>query len=108
MPKRRHDGIYFLQGMTVTFAILGAVMTLGAVLLVLLIALTPGELADNLRQVGGRTLEGDVMLAAFIQTIVWVWLPRLRFVSAPLGRRMMITMGAITFVMFGMVLVALF
>jgi hypothetical protein len=108
MPNRRHDGFYFLQGMTVTFAVLGAVMTIGAGFLVLMIAVAPRGLAEPLRQAGGRTLEGDVMLAAFIQTVGWFWLPRIHFVSSQLGRRMMITMGILTFLMFGMVVVALF
>jgi hypothetical protein len=107
MPKRRHDGIYFLQGMTVTFAILGAIATISAGLLVMLIAFAPRGLEESLRQLGGRTLEGDVMLAAFVQTIGWVWLTRLRFVPIRLGKSMMITMGAITLVMFVMVLIAL-
>jgi hypothetical protein len=108
MPKPRSDGLYFLQGMTLTFAILGAIATIGAGLLVMLIAFAPNELAVSLRQVGGRTLEGDVMLAGFVQTIGWIWLVRLRFVSRRFGKAMIITMGVLTLVMFMMVLVALF
>jgi hypothetical protein len=108
MPKSRSDGLYFLQGMTLTFAILGAIATLGAGLLVMLIAFAPSELAASLRQVGGRTLEGDAMLAGFIQTVGWFWLVRLRFVSRRFGKAMMLTMGILTIVMFLMVLLALF
>lgn len=107
MHNLKQDGIYFLQGLIVTLAVLAAIATLGGVLLTVLIAIAPGELEDNLRQVGGRTLEGDLMLAAFIQTVVWYWLPRLHFVTRLFGHRMAIASGIVTLFMFTMVVFSL-
>lgn len=103
MHHLKQDGIYFLQGLTVTLAMLAAIATLGGVLLTVMIAIAPGELEDSLRHVGGRTLEGDLMLAAFIQTVVWYWLPRIHFVAWQFGHRMAIALGIVTLFMFTMV-----
>lgn len=103
--RRQQDGIYFLQGLTVTLVIQAAVATVAGALLALMIALTPASLKQVLEPIGGRNLAGNVMVAAFIQTVVWGWLPYSGFVSRRWGRWMVRGMGGITLVMFLLVLV---
>ncbi|NJO39212.1 MAG: hypothetical protein HC769_12770 [Cyanobacteria bacterium CRU_2_1] len=99
MAKTRHDGIYLLQGITVTCAFTGAIFTLGGLCLSILLLLAPSEIESTLRQFWGRSIEANLMVAALIQAVVWAWLPRIRFVSWRLGRVMMTIMGCVTLAM---------
>lgn len=107
MDRSQHDGVDFLQGLIVTLAIQAAIVTLGGVLLVFLVALAPTGLEDNLQAIGGKELAGNLMVAALIQAIVWGWLPSVGFVTRRLGRIIMYGMGVITLLMFLMVLIAI-
>lgn len=107
MTRSQRDGLSFLQGLIVTFAVQAAVITLGGVLLVFGVALAPGELEDNFQAIGGQDLAGNLMVAALIQTIVWGWLPYIRFVPQRLGRITMYSMGTMTLIMFVMVLISI-
>ena len=103
----QQDGIHFLQGLTVAMAFQAAVITLGGAVLVFAVAFAPAGLEDNLQSIGGRELAGNLMLAALVQAIVWAGLPYIRFVGWRVGRLMMYGMGAITLLMFVMVLIAI-
>jgi len=107
MARSQQDGLTFLQGLVVTFAVQAAVITLGGVLLVFVVALAPGGLEDNLQAIGGRDLAGNLMIAALVQAIVWGWLHYIRFVPPRLGRAMIYGMGAMTLIMFVMVLISI-
>lgn len=105
--RSQQDGLSFLQGLIVTFAVQAAVITLGGVLLAFMVAFAPSGLEDNLQAIGGQDLAGNLMVAALIQTIVWGWLQYIRFVPQRLGRRMIYSMGTITLIMFFVVLISI-
>lgn len=104
---RSRDGMHFLQGLIIAFAVQAAVITLGGVLLVFVVALAPAGLEDNFQAIGGEDLAGNLMVAALIQAIVWGWLSYIRFVPYRFGRMLMYGLGIITLLMFLMVLISI-
>lgn len=104
---RSQDGMHFLQGLIVALIVQAAIITLGGVLLVFIVALAPAGLEDNLQAIGGEDLAGNLMVAALIQAIAWGWLPYVRFVPYRFGRVMMYGMGIITLIMFLTVLISI-
>ena len=84
-----------------------AIATLGGVIWVFMVALAPAGLEDNLQAIGGKDLEGNLMVAALIQTLIWGGLPYFQLVSRRLGRRMMYTMAATTLILFLTVLISI-
>ena len=107
MNKLHQDGIHLLQGMTVALAVLGAVVTIGGLLLSVTLSFAPGEVIHALRGKMGRTLDGVLLSAAIVQTLGWAWLPRIQFVPQRIGRGMAVIMGAIALFMFATVLFSL-
>ena len=104
---RSQDGMHFLQGLIVALIVQAAIITLGGVLLVFVVALAPAGLEDNLQAIGGEDLAGNLMVAALIQAIVWGWLSYIRFVPYRFGRMVMYGMGVITLIMFLTVLISI-
>ncbi|NJR65896.1 MAG: hypothetical protein HC772_12185 [Leptolyngbyaceae cyanobacterium CRU_2_3] len=102
MGYLRREGKFFLQGITVTFAFLAAIGTLGGIVFMVATVAVPG-----LREKMGspNNLQGQLMLLAALQTIAWGFLRYLQFVPQRLARTMMIVMAAMT--LFFMTLVLL-
>lgn len=103
------EGKYLLQGMTLALAFLAAIGTIGGVLFVVFVAVAPGSIGASLRDNIGSLnyLQGQLMLAAALQTIGWGFLPHIQFVPLRLGRRMTIVMGTATLFLLALVLFSL-
>ena len=103
------EGRYLLQGMTLALAFLAAIGTLGGVLFILFVAIAPGGIGAAVREKIGSLnyLQGQVMLAAALQTIGWGFLPHIQFVTQRLGRLMTIVMGTATLFLLALVLFTL-
>jgi hypothetical protein len=107
MTNLRRDGIHFLIGLTVTSTVLGAGVTIGGVLLLLLLIIAPGHSIDALQEKFGDTLQGGLFLAAVAEAIAWNVMLRVGFVPQRLGQRMLILMGLLALFMLMMVLFSL-
>jgi hypothetical protein len=103
------EGRYLLQGMALAFAFLAAVGTISGVLFILFVAVAPGGIGASIREkMGGLSeFQGQLMLAAALQTIGWGFLPHIQFVTQRLGRLMTIVMGAATLFLLALVLFSL-
>ncbi|MBD3883043.1 hypothetical protein IFO70_14865 [Phormidium tenue FACHB-886] len=103
------EGRYLLQGMTLALAFLAAVGTVGGVLFIVFVALAPGSIGVSLRDnIGSLSyLQGQLMLAAALQTIGWGFLPHIQFVQPHLARWMTIVMGTATLFLLALVLFSL-
>jgi hypothetical protein len=103
------EGRYLLQGMTLTFAFLAAIGTISGVLFILFVAIAPGGIGAAVREKMGSLnyLQGQIMLAAALQTIGWGFLPHIQFVTHRFGRFMTIVMGTATLFLLALVLFTL-
>jgi hypothetical protein len=103
------EGKYLLQGMTLALAFLAAIGTLGGVMFILFVAIAPGGVGASVREKMGSLnyLQGQIMLAAALQTIGWGFLPHIQFATQRLGRFMTIVMGTATLFLLALVLFTL-
>lgn len=105
--RLRQNGFYLLLGLTMTLAIVAAVLTVGGVLASIALAVAPGKLVSSLRGQVSQLLATVLILAATFQTAGWFLLPVLGFVPSRQGRIMQRVMAAIALLMFVMLLVSL-
>lgn len=107
MYDLRQNSIYLLQGLVVTFAVLGAIGTIAGLLLICFLTVGHGSIAAAIEKKVGHSLEGGVALTAIIEAAVWILLPRVYFISRSLGKRMAQIMGGIALFTLAMLLFSL-
>jgi hypothetical protein len=103
----RQDGIHLLLGITMTFAILGAIATLGGALFSVFLAIAPSTIKRAIQTVLIDAFDAWVLLGAAIQAFGWRWLPQLGFISYRVGQRMSRIMAGVALFMLVMVIVSL-
>ncbi|HEY9631456.1 MAG TPA: hypothetical protein V6C84_29550 [Coleofasciculaceae cyanobacterium] len=86
----------------VTLAFLAAVTTWGCILLMWMTAIVP-----SLREIVSSTFQGQLLLAASLQTMTWFFLPQIQFIPEQMGQKMAIVMAGVTLFLLAVVVFSL-
>jgi hypothetical protein len=90
----QQDGIHFLLGLTLALVFLGAVVTVGGLLLLLLSAVAPASLQAAMQSIS-QPLQIGVLVLSLLEVIAWNILPLIGFAPQQMARRMAVAMAAI-------------
>ncbi len=94
MENWRQDGLYFLQGLTLTAVFFGAVVAGLGLLILLLSAIAPSSLRDAIQRIS-HPIQIAVLAISLVEVIAWNLLPLAGFAPQRLASRMAIGMAAI-------------
>lgn len=90
----RQDGVHFLLGLTLASVFLGAVVSVGGLLLLLLSVVMPAGLQDAMQSIS-HSIQVGVLAISLAEVIAWNLLPLVGFASQQLARRMSLLMAGI-------------
>jgi hypothetical protein len=90
----RQDGVHFLLGLTLASVFLGAAVSVGGLLLLLLSVVMPASLQDAMQSIS-HPIQVGVLAISLAEVIAWNLLPLVGFTSQQLARRMSLLMAGI-------------